>query len=214
MADRVVVCAGTRKGLFILESDRSRSRWKMRDPLLKGWQVYHAVVDTRSTPRLLAAVSSDVFASTVFAGDLSGKGLKGAERPPIPPKLLPGQEKMFKEFNIARTPRVWHVEPGHPSEKKVLYAGTAPAALFRSEDRGRKWEEVKGLTRHPTRKNWTPGAGGMCLHSIQVDPRDAKRLYVAISSAGVFRTDDGGTRWRMLNEGLVRNDPKDPAAGS
>lgn len=213
MADRVVVCAGTRKGLFLFESDKSRSRWKMREPLLKGWQVYHAVVDTRSTPRLHAAVSSDVYGTSVFNGELSGKGLKGAEKPPIPPKLLPSQEKMFKQYNLPRTPRVWHVEPGHPSEKKVLYAGTAPAGLFRSEDSGKTWAEVQGLTRHPTRKNWTPGAGGMCLHSIQVDGRDPRRIYVAISSAGVFRTDDAGKSWKMLNEGLKRVD-KQPEAGS
>ncbi len=214
MPDKVVVCAGTRKGLFVLESNRSRSRWKLRDPLLKGWQVYHSVVDTRSTPRLHAAVVSDVFASTVFSGELSGKGLKGAERPPVPPKLLPKQEKMFKQFNIARAPRVWHVEPGPASEKDVLYAGTAPAALFRSGDRGKTWDAVEGLLRHPTRKNWGPGFGGMCLHSIQIDPKNPKRMYIAISSAGAFRTDDGGGHWRAINEGVVRNDPKDPDAGS
>jgi hypothetical protein len=216
MADRVVVCAGTRKGLFLLESDRRRERWKVRGPMLKGWEVYHAVVDTRSTPRLHAAVVSHSFASTVFSGEVSGKGLKGATRPPVPPKLLPAQEKRLKEWKIATDPRVWHVEPGHASQKDVLFAGTAPAALFRSEDRGKTWEEVKGLTRHPSRKHWTPGAGGMCLHSVQVDPRDPRRMYVAISSAGAFRTEDGGARWEVANEGLARipGAPQEAAAGS
>lgn len=216
MADRVVVCAGTRKGLFLFESDRSRSRWKVRGPLLKGWQVYHAVVDVRSKPRLYAAAANDAFGTTVFHGGLSGADLKGADRPPVPPKLLPPQRKFFKEFGIATTPRVWHVEPGHPSEPDILYAGTAPAGLFRSGDRGRTWEEVRGLTRHPTRPHWTPGAGGLCLHSIQIDPADCRRLYVAISSAGAFRTEDGGRTWRVINDGLARlpGVPKESAAGS
>ena len=203
MTDRVVVCAGTKRGLFLLESDKSRSSWKVSGPHLKGWQIYHAVIDTRSTPRLHAAALSNTFAATTASGDLAGLKFDAAKKPPIPPKLLPGQAKFIKKWKLPSDPRIWHVEPGRPSEKGVLYAGTAPAALFRTEDDGKTWEEVKGLSKHPSRNKWAPGAGGLCLHSIQLDPRDPKRMYVGISSAGVFRTDDAGKSWKAVNQGIL-----------
>lgn len=203
MADRVVVCVGTRKGLFVFRSDRKRERWAADGPFLKGWQVYHAVVDSRSTPRLYAAGSSEVFATTVF-GNRYGKKLRGAKRPPVPPKLNARQRKQHRRFGINPTPRVWHIEPGRASEPKVLYAGTAPAGLYRSEDSGQTWEEVGSITRHPTRKHWQPGFGGMCLHSIQLDPQNEKRMYVAISAAGAFRTEDGGKSWETINKNVAR----------
>jgi len=89
--------------------------------------------------------------------------------------------------------------PGPERQKKVLYAGTAPAGLFRSEDRGQTWEPVDGLNKHRSRKDWQPGAGGQCLHSIQIDPHDANRMYAAISAAGAFRSDDGGAHWKTIN---------------
>ena len=203
MPDRVILCVGTKRGLFVLESDRARSSWNVRGPILKGWQIYHAVVDTRGTPRVHAAALSNAFAATVASGDLSGLKLEASPKPPVPPRLLPGQAKWIKQWNLPADPRIWHVEPGHAKEKGVLYAGTAPAALFRSEDDGRTWAEVKGLSKHPTRKTWTPGAGGLCLHSIQIDPREPKRMFVGISSAGVFRTDDGGKNWKPVNQGIT-----------
>lgn len=203
MPDRVVVCVGTKRGLFILQSDRRRASWSVEGPLLKGWQIYHAVVDARGTPRVHAAALSTAFAATVASGELSGLKLEASKAPPVPPKLLPGQAKFIKQWNLPADPRIWHVEPGHAKEKGVLYAGTAPAALFRSEDDGRTWAEVKGLSKHPSRKNWTPGAGGMCLHSIQIDPKDPRRMFVGISSAGVFRTVDGGKHWMPVNNGIT-----------
>jgi hypothetical protein len=208
MADRVVVCAGTKRGLFLLESDKSRSSWRISGPHLKSWQIYHAIVDTRSTPRLHAAAISNTFAATTASGDLAAMKFDAAKKPPIPPKLLPGQAKFIKKWNLPSDPRIWHVEPGRASEKGVLYAGTAPAALFRTEDDGTTWAEVKGLSKHPSRKNWTPGAGGLCLHSILLDPKDSDRMYVGISSAGVFRTDDGGKNWKPANQGITGNDGK------
>jgi hypothetical protein len=202
MADRVVVCVGTKRGLFVLDSDRTRDRWALRGPYLKGWPVYHATVDARGTPRIFAAGASEVFATTVFSGDLEGKKFAAAKKPPVPPKLLPKPLAFAKKYGIPVTPRVWHVEPARASEKNVLYAGTAPAGLFRSEDAGRTWEEVTSLTRHPTRKHWMPGAGGMCLHSIQCDPTDSRRMYIGISAAGAFRTDDGGKSWAPINRGV------------
>lgn len=208
MPDKVVVCVGTKRGLFLLESDPSRSSWTMSGPHLKGWQIYHAIVDTRATPRLHAAAVSNTFAATTASGELSGRTFEAAKKPPVPPKLLPGQLKWIKKWNLPSEPRIWHIEPGRPSERGVLYAGTAPAALFLSEDDGKSWAEVKGLSKHPSRKNWTPGAGGLCLHSIQLDPRDPKRMWVGISSAGVFRTDNGGKTWKPVNKGVTSSEGK------
>jgi len=204
MPDRVVVCAGTRRGLFLFESNRSRSRWTRRGPFLTGWQIYHAVVDARGTPRVHAAASSDVFGCSAFSSDLRGRKWVAAKTPPMPPKPPERGAKMARKYGIPMTPRVWHIEPGRAGEKGVLYAGTAPAGLFRSEDAGRTWEPMKSLLRHPTRKLWMPGAGGMCLHSIQLDPRNPNRLYVGISAAGGFRSDDGGRSWKPINRGIRR----------
>ena len=117
---------------------------------------------------------------------------------------------------MSMTPRIWHIEPGPAGEKKVLYAGTAPAGLFRSTDGGRTWRGVKGLNEHPTRKFWTPGAGGMCLHSIQIDPADSRRMFVGISAAGCFRTDDGGRSWTPINRAVAKyiGAPKDSQVGT
>ena len=204
MADRVVLCAGTKRGLFVFTSSAKRERWQLHGPFLKGWQVNHATVDTRGTPRLQAAATAMAFGTTTFRGDLAGRKFEGAKKPPVPPKLLPKPLAFAKKWGIPFEPRVWHIEPGRASERRVLYAGTAPAALFRSEDEGRTWREVESLTRHPSRKHWNPGAGGMCLHSIQLDPRDERRMYVAISAAGAFRTDDGAKTWTSINRGVAK----------
>jgi hypothetical protein len=203
MADKVVVSVGTKRGLFLLEADQNRSSWKVTGPLLKGWQIFHAIVDTRGTPRVHAAAVSNTFAATTVSGGLSDLKLDAAKKPPIPPKLLPGQAKFIKKWKLPSDPRIWHIEPGRASEKGVLYAGVAPAALFRSDDDGKTWAEVKGLSKHSSRKNWMPGAGGLALHSIQLDPRDSNRMYVGISSAGIFRTDNGGKSWKPANKGIT-----------
>jgi hypothetical protein len=204
MADRVVLCVGTKRGLFVFGSDARRDRWTLRGPFLKGWEVNHAVVDTRGTPAIQAAGYSMAFAATTFRGDLAGRKFDGAKKPPVPPALPPKAAGFVKKYGIPSAPRVWHLEPGRASERGVLYAGTAPAALFRSEDDGKTWNEVRSLTRHPTRKNWNPGAGGQCLHSIQLDPLDERRMYVAISAGGCFRTDDGMRTWTPINRGVAK----------
>ncbi len=199
MAKRTILSVGTKRGLFLLESGGGRKRWKITGPLLKGWSVPHAVVDTRGAPRLHAAASNFTFGCTTLSADLATQRFKPAKQPPAFPKLNPKAAKFAKEYGLDATNRVWIIAPGPARQKSVLYAGTAPAGLFRSEDRGRSWEPVEGLNRHRTRKDWSPGAGGQCLHSIQVDPHDANRMYVAISAAGAFRTDDGGQKWTPIN---------------
>ena len=185
MADRVILSVGTKRGLFLMESGKSRKRWTTTGPFLKGWAVHHAMIDNRGRPRLHVAAEHYAYGNSVFSGDIAGRKLTPSEKPPVAPKFTPKQ--------------VWLIQPGGPREKKVLYAGTAPAGLFRSADQGKTWDPVDALNKHRTRKDWGPGAGGMSLHSIQVDPHDSKRMYVAISAAGAFRTDDGGKRWKPIN---------------
>lgn len=194
----IVVCAGTKRGLFVFES-RNRDRWTMRGPLLAGWQVFHAIVDTRGTPRLHAAGNSDSFGANTFSGDLRAKKLAGAKKPPIPPKAPPKALKLAKKWGISVAQRVWHVEPGPARERNVMYCGTAPAGLFRSTDAGKTWKELKSLSGHSSRKDWMPGAGGLATHSIQVD---GNRIFVGISAAGSFRSDDAGKSWTPINRGV------------
>ena len=135
---------------------------------------------------------------------------------PAFPKLNPKAAKFVKQYGLDASNRIWSIAAGPEKQKKVLYLGTAPAGLFRSEDRGKSWEPVDGLNRHKTRKDWFPGAGGQCLHSIQIDPHDPNRMYVAISAAGAFRTDDGGAKWKPINScvGEYVGAPKESEVGT
>ncbi len=204
MADKLILCVGTKRGLFLLESNRQRRRWTTRGPFMKGWTVHHAMIDTRGTPRLHVAAENFSFASNAFSGPISGDKLRASEHPPVAPDLNPKARKFARQYGLDMTKRLWLIEPGPAKEKKVLYAGTAPAGLFRSDDGGKGWEPVTAINRHSSRKDWSPGAGGQSLHSIQVDPHDPMRMYVAISAAGSFRTDDGGKRWRPINSAVAK----------
>lgn len=204
MADKIVLSVGTKRGLFLLESSTRRRKWNVKGPFLKGWSVHHAVIDTRGTPRLHVAAESYAFASNVFSGGLSARRLKPADVPPHAPELNRKAAKFVKQYGLDATKRVWVVEPGHAKDRKVLYAGTAPAGLFRSEDRGKTWEPVESINKHRSRKDWQPGAGGQSMHSIQVDPHDPARLYVAVSAAGAFRSDDGGRTWKAINRSVAK----------
>ena len=216
MAKRVILSVGTKRGLFLLESTGGRKRWKVTGPLMKGWTVPYAVIDTRSTPRLHAAASSFTFGATSLSATLKGLKFKPAKQPPPFPKLNPAAAKFAKLYGLDMSNRIWNITPGPEKHKKVLYMGTAPAGLFRSEDQGQTWEPVDGINKHKTRKDWSPGAGGQCLHSIQIDPHDSKRMYVAISAAGAFRTDDGGTKWKPINSCVAEyvGAPKESMVGT
>jgi len=192
-----LILAGTRKGLFLLRSDERRTEWKLDEPVLPGWEIFHAVVDPREGT-LYACTNSFVYGATVHRSSDFGQTWERAEELGLPEE---------SELKLERT---WHLEPGHESQPETLWLGGAPGVLFRSDDRGKTWEPVQGVVEHPTRGQWNPGAGGMCCHSIQLDPRDANRLYIGISAAGVFRTDDGGESWSPANKGTAADFMPDP----
>ena len=185
---KIMLLAGTKKGLFLFTS-ADRKKWQLHGPFVNGKEINHAVYDSRSG-KIFATANDAWFGSEIVSSGNLGKTWKSS-------KKNPG----FAKKSGLKLDRIWHIEPGRAKEKKVLYAGTAPAALFRSEDDGQSWNEVMSLTKHPTRPHWHPGAGGLCLHSISLDPKNSKRMFVAMSAVGVFRTEDGGKTWHTANRG-------------
>ncbi len=209
---KVNVLVGTRKGGFIFSSDQDRQQWAVSDVLFKGWNMMHMVMDSRNQ-RLHAALDHFVFGATTHYSDDMGKTWKQC---PAPPKFTrpsvsgrPGgtPEEAYSGRPIPESPeqvlKVWNIEPGRADEPDVLYAGVQPAALFKSTDNGESWVLNEGLYDHPQRGQWNPGAGGLCLHSIVLDPRDQNRMYVAVSAAGVYRSDDGGQSWQPRNKNVL-----------
>ncbi len=209
---KVNVLVGTRKGGFIFSSDQDRRQWAVSDVLFKGWNMMHMVMDSRNQ-RLHAALDHFVFGATTHYSDDMGKTWKQC---PAPPKFTrpsvsgrPGgtPEEAYSGRPIPESPeqvlKVWNIEPGRSDEPDVLYAGVQPAALFKSTDNGESWVLNESLYDHPQRGKWNPGAGGLCLHSIVLDPRDHNRMYVAVSAAGVYRTDDGGQSWQPRNKNVL-----------
>lgn len=185
MTERILLLVGTRKGAFILESDGARERWQMRGNACDGWPIHDLRWDA-TTSTIYGAGGSPWYGGAVFrSSDLgrtwthSSEGLTYGDAGPA-----------------IRT--VWNVT----SSAAGLLAGVEPAGLFRSMDRGDSWQHVEGLTNHPTRPEWQPGAGGLCLHSIVVHPRDPQRIWVGISAVGTFSTTDGGATWSTRNTGV------------
>ena len=187
----VVLMIGTRKGAFIFTSDEARKDWSMTGPFLPGEDVFHMTYDARNEGRTFVAVNSMWFGPSVQFTDDFGQTW---ERPEIQPGFGTRQDMTIKNL--------WHVAPGRESEPGVLYAGVDPASLFRSQDNGVTWAEVESLADHPTRDQWQPGLGGLCLHSIVLDPANAQRMWVGASAVGVFRSDDGGANWQTRNAGV------------
>ncbi len=182
----VLVLVGTRKGLFLLEGDDERREWSLEGPLLTGFSVFHALADPRDGS--LYACTNFFGGGTVQRSTDGGKTWERAEELGLP------------EDGELKLNAVWHLEPGGDGE---LWLGGDPGVLFRSDDKGVTWEPNRALLEHETRERWGPGAGGMCLHSINVDPNDANRLVIGISAAGVFRSDDAGESWEPVNKGTA-----------
>jgi BNR/Asp-box repeat protein len=197
----VRVLVGTRKGAFILTSDGKRSRWDVAGPHFAGWEIYHVKGSPADPNRLYASQSSAWFGQQVQRSDDGGKTWE-----PVGNQFTyAGATGTHQWYDGTQHPwefkRVWHLEPSL-TDPDGVYAGVEDAALFRSANGGKTWEELPGLRGHGSGPNWMPGAGGMCLHTILLDPNDATRMYIAISAAGVFRSDDGAKTWRPANRGL------------
>jgi hypothetical protein len=197
----VRVYVGTRKGGYVVESSRARRRWSVRGPVHAGHEVFHMAPDPRAPGRVFAAVNSPFWGPMIFRSTDGGTRWKE-----LAPPMMPVQSKRTPSYDGSgpKPPIVnaWHLEPGLADDPRGLYLGVDPASLYRSDDLGQSWTPVTGLNDHPTRPKWNPGAGGMCLHTILLDPETPKRMYVGISAAGTFRTDDGGDTWKPTNRGV------------
>jgi len=188
-----LVMVGTMKGAFLFRSNASRARWERGGPYFPGQAVYAMAYDGRAgRGRLWAAPESFHFGAVMRSSDDFGKTWSKEEEGSI----------RFPEDTGASLKRVWQIAPARAEEPDVLYAGVEPAALFESRDRGKKWSLVRGLWDHPHRPQWQPGGGGMCLHTVLPDPSRRERIHVAISTGGVYRTDDGGRSWRTAHKGV------------
>jgi photosystem II stability/assembly factor-like uncharacterized protein len=202
---------GTHKGAFILTSDGKRKKWDVNGPLFGGWDIYHVKGSPADPNRIYASQTSSWFGQTVHRSDDGGQtwATVGNE---FKYASEPGTHQWYDgtqhpwEFL-----RVWHFEPSL-TDPDTVYAGVEDAALFRSSDGGQTWQEVAGLREHKSGPTWTPGAGGLGLHTILLDPKNPNRMYIAISAAGAFRTDDGGETWRPINRGLHSDFMPDPEA--
>jgi photosystem II stability/assembly factor-like uncharacterized protein len=224
----VRVLVGTRKGAFVLTSDGTRKRWDINGPHFAGWEIYHLKGSPVEPNRIYASQTSGWFGQVIQRSDDAGTTWHPPGSNPdelIGPDGMPKGEsnKFLYEGEVGThqwydgTPhpwefkRVWHLEPSL-ADPDTVYAGVEDAALFRTTDGGRTWQELSGLRGHGSGPRWQPGAGGMCLHTILLDPSDPQRIFIAISAAGVFRTDDAGTTWRPINRGLHSEYIPDPNA--
>ncbi len=230
---KVRVLVGTRKGAFILESDGKRKTWNVSGPHFAGWEMYHLKASPADPNRIYASQTSGWFGQLIQRSDDGGKTW---HQPGTPPGALPvpgppqaASNKFVydasaetgkpltthQHYDGTQRPwefkRVWHLEPSL-TDPDAVYAGVEDAALFRSTDGGENWRELAGLRGHGTGPQWQPGAGGMCLHTIILDPSNPGRIFIAISAAGAFRTDDGGKTWKPINRGLRSQYIPDPNA--
>ena len=220
----VRLLVGTRKGAFVLTSDGKRERWDVSGPHFAGWEIYHVKGSPADANRLYASQTSGWFGQIIQRSDDGGKTWFQPGTPPgettTPEGMPKGDSNKFTYDTSAETgkpltthqwydgtqhpwefKRVWHLEPSL-SDPDTVYAGVEDAALFRTTNGGRTWEELSGLRGHGTGPQWQPGAGGMCLHTILLDPTVKGRMFVAISAAGAFRSDDAGKTWKPINRGL------------
>lgn len=208
---RVRVLVGTRKGAFVCTSDEGRKKWKVDGPHFGGWEIYHVKGSPADPDRIYASQSSGWFGQVIQRSSDGGKSWEAVdnkfsyEGPTGTHQWYDGTPHPW-EFK-----RIWHLEPSRTNRDEV-YAGAEDAALFHSQDGGQTWHELSGLRKHKSGPLWSPGAGGMCLHTLLIDPKKPTRMYVAISAAGCFRTEDGGKSWTPINQGLVSEGIPDPKA--
>ena len=208
---KVRVLAGTRKGAFILTSDGKRDQWDVSGPHFAGWEIYHLQGSPADPDRLYASQSNAWFGQIMQRSNDAGRTWEAVGNE-FAYDGIPGTHQWYDgtphpwEFK-----RVWQLTPS-ASDPDALYAGVEDAALFRSTDGGKSWTELSGLRGHGSGPRWQPGAGGMCLHTILVDPGNPQRIVIAISSAGAFRSDDGGATWKAINQGLRSAHIPDPRA--
>lgn len=196
----VRVLVGTRKGAFILTADGKRHQWQVSGPHFAGWEIYHVKGSAADPARLYASQTSGWFGQIIQRSEDGGETWT-----PVGNEFAyngnPGTHQFYDgtqrpwEFK-----RVWYLEPSR-TDPDMVYAGVEDAALFRTSDGGQTWQELPGL-RSVKGHLWQPGGGGMCLHSILVDPTNPERIFTAISAAGAFRSDDGGENWRAVTNGL------------
>jgi photosystem II stability/assembly factor-like uncharacterized protein len=207
----VRLLVGTRKGGFVLTADGKRKQWKVSGPHFAGWEIYHLKGSPADPNRIYGSQSSGWFGQVMQRSNDGGESWEAVGNE-FAYDGVPGTHQWYDgtahpwEFK-----RVWHLEPSL-TDPDTVYAGIEDAALFKSSDGGKGWQEVSGLRNHGSGPHWSPGAGGMCLHTIIQDPKNPRRMFIAISSAGAFRTDDGGATWQPINRGLRSQYIPDPDA--
>jgi photosystem II stability/assembly factor-like uncharacterized protein len=208
---RVRVLVGTRKGAFVLESDGKRQQWDVSGPHFGGWEIYHVKASPADPNRVYASQSSSWFGQVIQRSNDGGKTWEAMGNK-FEYDGVPGTHLWYdgtpRPWDFAR---VWHLEPSL-TDPDAVYAGIQDAALFRTTDGGKIWQELPGLRGHKSASVWQPGAGGLCLHTILLDASHPGRIFTAISAAGVFRTDDDGQTWRPMNRGLRSEQIPDPTA--
>ena len=231
----VRVLVGTKKGAFILTSDARRSSWTVDGPFFGGWEIYHMKGSSVDPNRIYASQSSGWFGQIIQRSDDGGKtwfqpGFKDGESTTMPDGMPATESNRFaydtsdkkgkpltthQWYDGTQHPwefkRVWHLEPSL-TDPDTVYAGVEDAALFKSTDGGKSWKELSALRGHPSGPKWQPGAGGMAVHTIILDKINPGRIYVAISAAGAFRSDDDGETWKPINQGLSSEYIPDPHA--
>jgi len=231
---KVRLLVGTKKGGFILSADGKRDKWSVSGPHFAGWEIYHVKGSPVNPERIYASQTSGWFGQIIQRSDDGGKtwhqpGTPAGQAPAPGGRPVAESNKFVYDvsgpdgkpltthqwYDGTQHPwefkRVWHLEPSL-TDAETVYAGIEDAALFRSTDGAQNWHELSGLRGHGTGPRWQPGAGGMCLHTIILDPSDPLRIYIAISAAGAFRTDDGGKTWKPINRGLHSQFLPDPNA--
>ena len=194
MPERVILCIGTKKGLFVAEAAKTRNTFALRGPFGPGVSVYSALIDTRKSPRLYASSCNPFFGMKVLRSTDLGKSFKETTSAPA-----------FPKDDGRALANIWSLEPG--SDSKDLWCGVEPASLFRSPDGGDSWEMVQGISNHEHARKWNPGNGGLCMHTIV---RDGKRVHLGISTGGHYLSEDGGTTFTAANKGVGAGFSPDP----